>query len=110
MDASRRILEEYYDEGNVSHTCPSWAPTVGFVGIAAAVVFASKFVRSLLSMDEYRKRNKKERTRAPVSEMVLDPMPRHRMHCVAEARWPAIHRVNELSARKILYQQSIVSN
>ena len=42
MDASRRILEEYYEEGNLSYACPSWAPTVGFIGIASAVVFASK--------------------------------------------------------------------
>lgn len=44
MDASRRILEEYWDEANVSYACPSWAPTVGFVGIASAVVLASKLV------------------------------------------------------------------
>ena len=42
MDASRRILEEYWDEANTSYACPAWAPTIGFVGISAAVVFASK--------------------------------------------------------------------
>lgn len=41
MDLSRRVLEEMYDEANVSYTCPSWAPTLGFVGIASAVVFAN---------------------------------------------------------------------
>lgn len=42
MDTSRRILEDYYNEANLSYACPSWAPTVGFIGIASAVVFASK--------------------------------------------------------------------
>ena len=42
MDTSRRILDEYYNEANLSYACPSWAPTVGFIGIASAVVFASK--------------------------------------------------------------------
>jgi hypothetical protein len=51
MDASRRILDEYYDEGNLSYACPSWAPTVGFVGIASAVVFASKFVAFGLGLE-----------------------------------------------------------
>ena len=46
MDSSRRILEEYYNEENISYACPSWAPTLGFVGIASAVVFASKLVSS----------------------------------------------------------------
>ena len=34
----------YQGEENVSYTCPSWAPIVGFTGIACAVVFASKSV------------------------------------------------------------------
>lgn len=39
----QRTLDEFaYDEENVSYTCPSWAPIVGFTGIACAVVFASK--------------------------------------------------------------------
>jgi len=33
----------YYNEGNISHVCASWAPMVGFAGIASAVVFASKW-------------------------------------------------------------------
>jgi len=42
MDSSRRILEEYYsDDTNESYVCPSWAPIVGFIGIACAVVFAN---------------------------------------------------------------------
>jgi hypothetical protein len=32
----------YYNEGNLSVVCPGWAPALGFTGIAAAVVFASK--------------------------------------------------------------------
>ena len=44
----QRILEEYvnnYEEDygrNMSYTCPSWAPILGFTGIACAVVFASE--------------------------------------------------------------------
>ena len=34
----------YFIQENVSYACTSWAPVVGFAGIAAAVVFASKFV------------------------------------------------------------------
>jgi len=33
--------DNYYNEGNVSTACPAWAPIVGFMGIASAVVFAS---------------------------------------------------------------------
>ena len=35
----------YYDDTifNNSVPCPSWAPIVGFTGIACAVVFASEF-------------------------------------------------------------------
>jgi hypothetical protein len=42
----QRSLDEFagYEETeNVSYTCPSWAPIVGFTGIACAVVFASKY-------------------------------------------------------------------
>lgn len=38
----QRILEEYYSGTNESYICPSWAPIVGFTGIACAVVFASE--------------------------------------------------------------------
>jgi hypothetical protein len=43
----QRILEEYMnnyveDTSNMSYTCPSWAPILGFTGIACAVVFASE--------------------------------------------------------------------
>ncbi|KAI2489230.1 V-type proton ATPase [Fragilaria crotonensis] len=31
----------YYNEGNVSVACASWAPVVGFLGCAMAVVFAN---------------------------------------------------------------------
>ena len=31
-----------YDDLNASVACPSWAPIVGFTGIACAVVFASE--------------------------------------------------------------------
>ncbi|OEU14783.1 V-type ATPase [Fragilariopsis cylindrus CCMP1102] len=41
MDQSRRVLEEYYNDSNESYACPSWAPTVGFIGIACAVCFAN---------------------------------------------------------------------
>jgi hypothetical protein len=37
----------YYQEGNVSYVCTSWAPILGFMGIASAVVFASKCDRSI---------------------------------------------------------------
>jgi hypothetical protein len=33
---------EYYNEQNISYTCTSWAPGVGFLGIVCAVVFASE--------------------------------------------------------------------
>ena len=32
----------YYNEGNMSYACAAWAPMLGFAGIAASVVFASK--------------------------------------------------------------------
>lgn len=35
--------DNYYIQENVSYACTSWAPVAGFAGIAAAVVFASKF-------------------------------------------------------------------
>jgi hypothetical protein len=31
-----------YNVGNISYACPSWAPILGFMGIASAVVFASE--------------------------------------------------------------------
>lgn len=31
----------YNDDGNVSYACPSWAPVLGFSGIAASVVLAN---------------------------------------------------------------------
>ena len=34
--------DDYYNEGNISNACTSWAPGVGFAGIVCAVVFASK--------------------------------------------------------------------
>jgi hypothetical protein len=36
---------QYYssDETNASVACPSWAPIVGFTGIACAVCFASEY-------------------------------------------------------------------
>mmetsp|Transcript_39304 Transcript_39304/g.95106 ORF Transcript_39304/g.95106 Transcript_39304/m.95106 type:complete len:93 (-) Transcript_39304:25-303(-) len=40
-----RYLEDggdgYYNEENISYTCTSWAPGVGFAGIVCAVVFAN---------------------------------------------------------------------
>lgn len=33
----------YYDDLNNYSLCPKWAPVLGFGGIVAAVVFASKF-------------------------------------------------------------------
>lgn len=33
---------DYYNDMNSSVVCPSWAPIVGFTGIACAVVFASE--------------------------------------------------------------------
>jgi hypothetical protein len=35
-------MGDYYNEGNVSVPCASWAPIVGFMGCAFAVVFASE--------------------------------------------------------------------
>jgi hypothetical protein len=32
----------YSDISNISYPCTAWAPILGFSGIAAAVVFASK--------------------------------------------------------------------
>ena len=32
-----------YDDANQSFVCPSWAPILGYSGIVASVVFASKF-------------------------------------------------------------------
>jgi hypothetical protein len=34
--------DDYYNEGNVSVTCASWAPAVGFMGCVFAVVFSSE--------------------------------------------------------------------
>ena len=34
--------ENGFEDLNMSHICASWAPGVGFAGITAAVVFASK--------------------------------------------------------------------
>jgi hypothetical protein len=33
----------YYNEGNLSYACTAWAPILGFMGIASAVTFASKY-------------------------------------------------------------------
>ena len=33
---------DQYDDLNASVACPSWAPIVGFTGIACAVCFASE--------------------------------------------------------------------
>lgn len=38
--------ENYYNEGNISYPCASWAPILGFLGCASAIVFASKFGRA----------------------------------------------------------------
>ena len=35
--------DNYYYDLNDYSLCPSWAPVLGFGGIVAAVVFASKF-------------------------------------------------------------------
>jgi hypothetical protein len=35
--------DDYYNEGNVSVPCASWAPAVGFMGCVFAVVFSSEF-------------------------------------------------------------------
>ena len=35
--------DNYYNEGNLSYVCASWAPILGFAGIASAVTFASKW-------------------------------------------------------------------
>jgi hypothetical protein len=34
--------DDYYNEGNVSVPCASWAPAVGFMGCVFAVVFSSE--------------------------------------------------------------------
>jgi hypothetical protein len=38
--------DAYYggDENNISYPCASWAPILGFMGMAGAVVFASELV------------------------------------------------------------------
>jgi hypothetical protein len=43
-EAAQQEFNNYYYEqdANMSYTCPSWAPMIGFIGIACAVVFASK--------------------------------------------------------------------
>jgi len=46
---SRILDENYYEEGNISYACPSWAPIVGFTGIAFAVVAASEYCQSKTS-------------------------------------------------------------
>jgi hypothetical protein len=52
MDQQQRILDEfnynYGDDSNASYTCPSWAPIVGFTGIACAVVFASEYHKRMM--------------------------------------------------------------
>lgn len=32
---------QYYNEGNLSYACPSWAPILGFMGIAASVALSN---------------------------------------------------------------------
>ena len=39
----------YNEDANVSYACPRWAPVLGFAGIAASVVLASKSIVSLPS-------------------------------------------------------------
>lgn len=34
---------QYYNEGNLSYACPSWAPVLGFMGIAASVALSSEY-------------------------------------------------------------------
>lgn len=36
----------YYNEGNMSYVCTAWAPILGFAGIACAVTFSSKCVKT----------------------------------------------------------------
>jgi len=33
---------DYYNDGNLSYACTSWAPVLGFTGIVSAVVLSSK--------------------------------------------------------------------
>ena len=44
-----RYLEEEFDANtlNASVACPSWAPIVGFTGIACAVCFASEYFQTI---------------------------------------------------------------
>jgi hypothetical protein len=42
MGDENNDFANYYNEGNESSVCTSWAPVLGFTGIACAVVFASK--------------------------------------------------------------------
>jgi len=46
-----RYLEEEFDSDslNASVACPSWAPIVGFTGIACAVCFASEYFQAIYS-------------------------------------------------------------
>jgi hypothetical protein len=37
-------MADYYNEGNISVACPSWAPGVGFMGCVMAVAIASEFM------------------------------------------------------------------
>ena len=41
--------DDYYNEGNISNACTSWAPGVGFAGIVCAVVFASELNKARFS-------------------------------------------------------------
>jgi hypothetical protein len=58
MDQQQRFLDEfnnYGDDSNMSSACPSWAPIVGFIGIACAVVFASEYNHIMFVIIEYEK-------------------------------------------------------
>lgn len=46
QDADGGAQYDYSDDLNASVACPSWAPIVGFTGIACAVCFASEYSNS----------------------------------------------------------------
>ena len=41
------------DEENFSYVCAPWAPVLGFMGCASAIVFASEFRGEEESLDPY---------------------------------------------------------
>ena len=72
--------ENYYNEGNISYPCASWAPILGFLGCASAIVFASKFGRA---REEWPTKKRASAAFFPC-DVVLVPVPTLNMEAIQE--------------------------